>query len=152
MISIRTTLAVALAALAAAALLVALPAASQAPQPPPQAAQQPSAPAADPALAGTWQPLSRALEPLGPLVLGEDSRIAWSICRGALAHRLDGEPGAVFAIEGTPGCVLSGQRITFLRLAPRAGGCDAEITLYSSAQALRTAQPEAWGLVERKGC
>jgi len=130
----RTAAAVLLGAVLAAGVLVALPAAAQ-----------------DPPLLGTWQPLSRALEPLGPLVLAE-GRIAWSICHGARVQRTQLRAAAVFTLEGEPGCVLDGQRITHLKLAPRAGRCDAELTLYTSAAALQQSQPEAWGLVERDGC
>jgi len=114
-------------------------------------ATQPAA-AQAPATAGTWTPLSRAIEPLGPLVLSADG-IRWSICRGARVAHVDADKtGAVYALEGQPGCVLDGQRITHLKLAPRAGRCDAELTLFTSEQAWREAQPEAWGLVERSTC
>jgi hypothetical protein len=112
-------------------------------------------PVQQPALAGPcgrWLPLSRALEPLGVIDLGRD-RIAWSICRGATARQVDAPRRAlVFAIEGEPGCVLDGRRLAFLTLAPRAQGCAAELSLFSSAEALHDARPEAWGLVEREGC
>jgi hypothetical protein len=84
--------------------------------------------------------------------LGRD-RIEWSICRGASARQVDAPGRAlVFAIEGEPGCVLDGRRLAFLTLAPRAQGCDAELSLFPSAEALHDARPEAWGLFERVGC
>jgi hypothetical protein len=97
-------------------------------------------------------PISRAIEPLGPLVLGA-GEIRWSICRGARVARVDTDKaGAVYALEGEPGCMLDGQRITHLKLAPSKGKCEAELSLFTSDEARRNAQPEAWGLVERSPC
>ena len=128
--AVRAAAAVTLAALLAAMVLV--------------AAAQPTS--------GTWMPLSRAIEPLGPLVLGP-TEIRWSICRGARVARVDSEKtGAVYVLDGQPGCVLDGLRITHLKLAPRTGRCDAELSLFTSEKASRDAQPEAWGLVERSPC
>jgi len=129
--AVRAAAAVTLAALLAAMVLV--------------AAAQPTS--------GTWMPLSRAIEPLGPLVLGP-TEIRWSICRGARVAQVDSDKAgaAVYTLDGQPGCVLDGQRITHLKLSPRAGRCDAELTLFTSEQAWREAQPEAWGLVERSTC
>lgn len=133
--AVRSAVAVTLAAVVAAAVLVVVPAAAQ-----------------SPATEGRWTPISRALEPLGPLVISA-ADIRWSICRSARVVRVDAEqPGAVYTLDGQPGCVLDGQRITHLKLAPRTGRCDAELTLFTSEKAWREAQPEAWGLVERAAC
>ena len=128
--AVRTAAAVTLGALLAAAVLVAV--------------AQP--------VAIRWNPISRALEPMGPLVLGA-GEVRWSICRGAHAVPAAADKGgSVYTLEGQPGCVLDGRAITHLRLLARPRRCEAELSLYTSEKALREAAPEAWGLVERSPC
>ena len=133
--AVRAAAAVTLAALLAAVMLV--------------AAAQPTA------ATTTWMPQSRAIEPLGPLVLGP-TEIRWSICRGArVAYVAADKSGSVYTLGGQPGCVLDGQHITHLKLVARAGAagrCDAELSLFTSEKARRDAEPEAWGLVARSPC
>jgi len=105
---------------------------------------------------GSWLPLSRALEPLGPLNVSA-TEIRWSICRSARVVRVEADPAStVYVVEGQPGCVLDGQRLTHLKLVPKPGGaagrCGAELSLFTSEKAWRETQPEASGLVERSPC
>jgi len=99
---------------------------------------------------GIWTPLSRALEPLGPLVLAAD-RIEWSICRGAKLQRVPGDARLAYGVQGSPGCVIDGRAVTHLLLVTR-GACNAELTLFVSAAQWRANEPEAWGVVERGSC
>jgi hypothetical protein len=136
----RSTLLIAVSAAAGVTL-----AAMAQPQPQPAVSTQ-----------GTWQPLSRAIEPLGPLTVSA-IEIRWSICKGARVARVEADlASTVYAVEGQPGCVLDGQRITHLKLVPKPGGaagrCGAELSLFSSEKAWRETQPDAWGLVERSPC
>lgn len=129
---------------AAAAFFVALPVAAQ-------QAQQPAV-----STQGTWTPISRAIEPLGPLTVSA-IEIRWSICKGVRVARVEADlASTVYVIEGQPGCVLDGQRLTHLKLTPKPGGaagrCGAELSLFSSEKAWRDNQPDAWGLVERSPC
>lgn len=117
------------------------------------AAAQPGAAAST---QGRWIPLSRALETLGPLSVS-GTEIRWSICRGARVARVEADPAStVYVLEGEPGCLLDGQRVTHLKLVPKPGGpagrCGAELSLFGSEKAWRETQPDAWGLVERSPC
>lgn len=105
---------------------------------------------------GRWLPLSRAIETLGPLSVS-GTQIQWSICRGARVARVEADPAStVYVLEGEPGCVLDGRRVTHLKLAPKPGGpagrCGAELSLFGSEKAWRETQADAWGLVERSPC
>lgn len=105
---------------------------------------------------GRWLPLSRAIETLGPLTLS-GTQIQWSICRGARVARVEADPSStVYVLEGDPGCVLDGRRVTHLKLVPKPGGmagrCGAKLSLFGSEKAWRETQPDAWGLVERSPC
>ena len=100
---------------------------------------------------GTWQPTSRALEPLGALTLGAES-LRWSICRDVKPQALAGAGAPTFALAGAPGCTLDGRHLSHLRIAPRPGGCSAELSLFASPAALQAGEAEAWGVVERDGC
>ena len=77
---------------------------------------------------------------------------AWSSQRHWHSH----EDEFVYVLEGEPGCVLDGRRVTHLKLAPKPGGmagrCGAELSLFGSEKAWRDTQPDAWGLVERSPC
>ena len=101
-------------------------------------------------------PLSRALEPLGPLTISA-IEMRWSICRNVRVARVVADMAStVYVLEGQPGCVLDGQPITHLKLVPKAGGaggrCGAELSLFATEKAWRATQPDAWGLVERSPC
>jgi len=105
---------------------------------------------------GTWAPLSRALEPLGPLTISA-IEMRWSICRNVRVARVVADMAStVYVLEGQPGCVLDGQPITHLKLVPKPGGaggrCGAELSLFATEKAWRATQPDAWGLVERSPC
>lgn len=105
---------------------------------------------------GSWLPISRAMETLGPLTVSA-TEIRWSICRGAKVARVEADPSStVYVLDGQPGCVLDGQRLTHLKLMPKTGGaagrCGAELSLFTSEKGWRENQPEAWGLVERSPC
>jgi hypothetical protein len=101
---------------------------------------------------GSWLPISRAIETLGPLTVSA-TEIRWSICRSAKVVRVEADPAStVYVLEGQPGCVLDGQRLTHLKLIPKASRCGAELSLFTSEKGWRENQPEAWGLVERSPC
>lgn len=103
---------------------------------------------------GQWQPESKALEGLGALTLS-GTTLRWSICKNA---RLNAEisgaegQGRVLAVEGSPGCHLSGHTVRQLRIRVREGGCKAELSLYADAQAANRDEPLAWGIISRKPC
>ena len=121
----------------------------------PAAASAASAPMAvvPPELFGIWMPVSRALEPLKPLTLTAKT-LDWSICRGAAVNAIPaaGSASGVTLDLAATGCELEGRKLSHLRIVPRDGGCDAELSLFTSAEMLAAGERDAWGGITLPKC
>ena len=119
------------------------------------AASAASAPMAvvPPELFGIWMPVSRALEPLKPLTLTAKT-LDWSICRGAAVNAIPaaGSASGVTLDLAATGCELEGRKLSHLRIVPRDGGCDAELSLFTSAELLAADERDAWGVITLPKC
>jgi hypothetical protein len=120
--------------------------------PPGSAASAPTA-VVPPELFGIWMPVSRALEPLKPLTLTANT-LDWSICRGAAVRAMpaaSSASGVTLDLAAT-GCELDGRKLSHLSIVPRDGGCDAELSLFTSAEMLAAGERDAWGVITLPKC
>ena len=126
------------------------PAPTTAVQPPPSIAIT----ALPPALQGSWQPVSKALEGPGPLKLTAQT-LTWAPC-GAVARAVNGTTtgtAVLLTLPGTTACRLDGTPITHLRAQTRAdNACELELSIYQNAAQLAKQERLAWGVYTRQGC
>ncbi len=105
-----------------------------------------------PALQGQWQPISKALESSGPLILSSHN-LQWAPCGSAPQVMQVKTTGAHLLVTLPASCRLDDSPVTHLRVQARAdNACELELSLYESASQLAQQQRLAWGVYQRQGC